>query len=405
MRFIFHPITRRWIDLAALTFVGVLVCLIVHGPLSPLPRKFISYQENWPLLIQFSIVALITGFLWLILIRLGGFHISHLRITKLLRYPPVWFAGIIGTFVYILITQDKIQPAGKIDLEEFVLLFVWKSPIIAGIIIATLLDALFHWRSKAEFNGKRFPMMHQSFRTIIDNPNQLFLWIEDESPIYYPYQDLFGLATIARRVSYILLNQHTGTVGVVGTYGSGKTSLLNLVEYYLKNRLELRMAGSKESGVQGRDYFKGEIVLCRIDGWGRVEGSVAEQILSIAVNRLQEKVDCLSVVTMPASYRKALQGVKTTWSTIASALLHTSCDPIEQLERLDNILRATGSRLVIFLEDLDRNTAETIICDELPSLLDRLRSLRNVSFVLAIGTGHQYSNILIRICEHVEAIA
>jgi hypothetical protein len=107
---------------------------------------------------------------------------------------------------------------------------------------------------------------------------------------------------------------------------------------------------------------------------------------------------------VPTNYRKALEGGKTTWATIISALFHTSCDPIEQLEKLDDILCAADLRLLIFLEDLDRNTDDKIIRDELPSLLDRLRSLRNVSFVLAIGTERQYSNILIRICDHVETI-
>ncbi len=405
MRSIFHPIARRWIDLTVLTFVAVLICLMIHRQLYILSSEFLAYQENLPLYIQFLTVTLITGVLWFFIINLGGFHIKHLYGPRLIRYPPVWFAGIIGAFLYLLITQHNTELAGKIGLKEFFLLIIWKSPILSGFIIATLLSTLFGHRSKRLSNKQRYSPHSQSFGSIVKDPQQLFLWIEDESPIWHPHQDLFGLARISRRISNILLAKYTRTVGVVGTYGSGKTSLLNIVEYYLNNRRELKPKEFLESGVGEGISFKGQIVLCRVDGWGRSKGSVAQQILSIAVNRLKNDVDCLSVATVPTNYRRALEGVKSAWAAIISSLFHTSCDPIEQLEKLDDILYAADLRLIIFLEDLDRNIDDEIIRDELPSLLDRLRSLRNVSFVLAIGTEHQYSNILIRICDHVEAIA
>jgi predicted AAA+ superfamily ATPase len=79
-------------------------------------------------------------------------------------------------------------------------------------------------------------------------------------------------------------------------------------------------------------------------------------------------------------------------------------DPLETLRRLNNILQAAHMRLIIFLEDLDRNASDEMIHDEMPALLDRLRHLENISFVLAIGTERQYSNVLVRICSHVESL-
>jgi energy-coupling factor transporter transmembrane protein EcfT len=347
------------------------------------------------------ILALIIGVLWFFIINLGGFHIKHLHLLRLVRYPPVWVAGIIGSILYLLITQHNIELLGKIGVKEFFLLI---SPILFGVIIATLLSALFGHKSR-RLSNQSDSLNYQSFGNIVKDPKQLLLWIEDESPIWNPHQDLFGLARIARRISNILLARYTKTVGVVGTYGSGKSSLLNIVEYYLNNRNELEPKGSAESDAGKGISFKGQTVICHIDGWGRSKGSVDQQILSIAVNRLKNEVDCLSVATVPTNYRKALEGVKSTWAAVISSLFHTSCDPIEQVEKLDEILCAADLRLIIFLEDVDRNIDDRIIRDELPSLLDRLRSLRNVSFVLAIGTERQYSNILIRICDHVETIA
>jgi hypothetical protein len=348
-------------------------------------------------------VTLIGSILWFFLINLGGFHVKHLRGPRLIRYPPIWVAGIIGTFIYLRIAQNNTELVGKISLEDFLLLISW-SPILLGFIIATVLSFLFGHRSRKLSNKTSFSPHDQAFGNIANDPHQLLLWIEDESPIYSPSQDLFGLARISRRISNILLGKDTRTVGIVGTHGSGKTSLLNIVEYYLNHRRELESKEPVGSDRGEGNSFRGEIVLCHVDGWGRSKGSVAQQILSIAVNRLKNDIDCLSVITVPTNYRRALEGVRSTWATIISALFHTSCDPIEQLEKIDDILWAADLRLIIFLEDLDRNVDDEIIRDELPSLLDRLRYLRNVSFVLAIGTEHQYSNILIRICDHIEAI-
>ena len=403
MRSTLHPIIKRWIDLIALTAIGVLICLFIYKELYIISVNFISWQDAWPLYIQFLMVTLIAGVLWFFLINLGGFNVKHLCGGRLIRYPPTWVAGVTGAFIYLLITQGNAESVGRIGLKDFLLLIFW-SPILLGSILATALSVLFGHPSKRFSYKTEYSPHDQSFRTIIDDPHQLFLWIEDESPICSPSQDLFGLSQISRRIANILLNKLTGTVGIVGPYGSGKTSLLNIVEYYLNNRAELEPKQSAGSDRRKGNSFRGSIVLCRVDGWGRSKGSVAQQILSIAVNRLKNDIDCLSVITVPANYRKALEGVKTTWATIISTLFHTSYDPIEQLEKIDDILWAADLRLIIFLEDLDRNVDDEIIRDELPSLLDRLRFLRNVSFVLAIGTEHQYSNILIRICDHIEAI-
>jgi hypothetical protein len=141
-----------------------------------------------------------------------------------------------------------------------------------------------------------------------------------------------------------------------------------------------------------------------VGGWGRSPGSVAHQILSLAVNKLQERIDCLSIITVPSNYRRALEGAKNAWASAIAVLLQTSRDPVRQLEKMDDILGAGGMRLIIFLEDLDRNISHVIIRDELPALLDRLRSLKHVSFILAIGTEKQSLDILTRICDHVETL-
>jgi hypothetical protein len=79
-------------------------------------------------------------------------------------------------------------------------------------------------------------------------------------------------------------------------------------------------------------------------------------------------------------------------------------DPIACLRKLDNILAATRSKLLMFIEDLDRNSSEAFLNDQLPALLDRIRQLKNVYFVFAIGSEKESAQILMRITQHLESL-
>lgn len=392
----------RWIDMLCLTVVAVIICILFHSILNVLSIKLSSILSSWPKIIQYLIVCFISGLLWFILIRLGGFRPYDLRSPSIYRFPPIWLFGILGTIAYTWIISFNKDNAFDYSLNDLKTDAIYFSSIPVGFICVSFLNRfLGTGKQKYLMSKDAVYSPQESFDSIINDPERFFAWIEKETPIKSPHQDLFGLSIIARRMSRILINENLKTIGVVGAYGCGKTSLLNIVEYYLQNRDAVIKSDNPDKNEQ---IFIGDILVCRVDGWGRSKGSVAQQILSIVVKRLCFNVDVLSVITVPSNYLKAIQGVKSIWMTIFTIIFSCDHDPIAQLQKLDSILQANKFRLIIFLEDLDRNTCDEIIRDELPALLDRLRYLTNVSFVLAIGKEHQYSDILIKICDHQESI-
>lgn len=400
------PSLKRWIDLSLMTFVAFLFWVLFYPLLESATHHFTLLLDPLPVWMRFPTISLLVGFVWCMLIRLGGFRFSDIFPSILLRYPPVWLFGIIGTIFYLWFISDYHNDSfNSVGLGN---LGIDIGSIVLGMVIAGL------WNFYRPTHGKTYPQRPKenmrrvnNFNSIIENPEKLFQWIEQELPIDNPSKDLFGFTPIAKKIVSILIQQTTRTIGVVGPYGSGKSSLLNLVEYYLSAYRDTCHSNPPhtKSNDSSERIFTGKMLVCRIDGWGRSKGSIAQQILTIAVRRLSLEIDCLSIITVPARYRESFTGFKSPWATIISALLGPDEDPIRILERIDMILRATNMRLIIFLEDVDRNVSDAMIRDEMPSLLDRLHYLNNISFILAIGTEQHYSSILIRICEHVESIS
>jgi ABC-type cobalamin/Fe3+-siderophores transport system ATPase subunit len=127
------------------------------------------------------------------------------------------------------------------------------------------------------------------------------------------------------------------TVGVIGQYGSGKSSLLKLVEYYLMINRHV-VSSTFQSVSRDSDVFYGDLFICWVDGWGRIKGSIAEQILTIAIDRLCREIDCLSVMTSPSDYIEALTKVKGPFGFISLLLMIRKNDPLKTLGRLAHII-------------------------------------------------------------------
>jgi hypothetical protein len=101
------------------------------------------------------------------------------------------------------------------------------------------------------------------------------------------------------------------------------------------------------------------------------------------IQECAQHVDCLGISNLPAQYGESI-GHVSTWSKALSGLLPLSYDPMVALERMDRVLLAIDRRIVIFFEDLDRNWQGNDFWVEIIALLDRLKKLDRVSFVLAI---------------------
>ncbi len=386
----------RWIDLMLVVMVAFSLCLLLRPLISIVSDHLASAITEFPLPIQLSIIGILSAAVWLPVIRLGGFRIKDIVNGSLLYYPPTWFGGLIGAIAYIIFVHGL-----GAENEPTSAAYTWAITMLAGILIfpvgvsfALICNGFAH--DKRHKRHKEIGTNPAESKNQMNDSQMLRAWIYSEAPIERPSDALFDYEIIAERISKLIASDAEKNIGLVGPYGSGKSSLLNLVEYNLNGGNGKRLPRSW--------FLRHSWHFCRLDAWGRDPEHFAEQLLRTMVESLGRSVDVLSIISMPKHYTEAMSASDSAWLSIPSALLNATTDPVTCLCKLDRILRATRSRMLIFVEDLDRNASDDFLNSQLPALLDRIRHLQNVHFVFAIGSEKESAQIMMRITQHLESL-
>ena len=208
-------------------------------------------------------------------------------------------------------------------------------------------------------------------------------WILDEKPIEAVKEDRFGYKSMVYRLASMVEQNTCQSFGLTGSHGSGKTSVLKMVEE------ELRKRGNKHWFV-----FVG--------GWGRTDENVSASVLEAIVDRLHEEgVEALSLLTWPADYMREILGDSSFLTRTIRCCVQDQQNSVTVLQRLDPVLDAIAKRVVVVVEDVDRNTSGDGM-DTLCHLLDDFRHTRNVSFFFLKSEETKTGIDFHRLCEHTE---
>lgn len=208
-------------------------------------------------------------------------------------------------------------------------------------------------------------------------------WILDEKPIEAVKEDRFGYKSMVYRLASMVEQNTCQSFGLTGPHGSGKTSVLKMVEE------ELRKRGNKHWFV-----FVG--------GWGRTDENVSASVLEAIVDRLHEEgVEALSLLTWPADYMREILGDSSFLKRTIRCCIQEQQNSVAVVQRLDPVLDAIAKRVVVVVEDVDRKTSGDDM-DTLCHLLDDFRQTRNVSFFFLKSEETKTGIDFHRLCEHTE---
>jgi hypothetical protein len=170
------------------------------------------------------------------------------------------------------------------------------------------------------------------------------------------------------------IDNHGPNVALIGSYGSGKTSLCNLIEDTYKK-------------LRG-DQKKIKIIFCRFEAWQYLTADAAVRgLLDCIISQIKKCVDSTELSTISERYLEAL-GACPHWSLkIISVLLKGKRSPEEIVQILQNVLLRINRKVVVFADDLDRlENRSTEAQDAIAAALNQLQNLTNVQYVLCVGS-------------------
>ncbi len=376
-----YYIIGRWLQIVIYTIVGVIISAILFQYGSFL---FDRYKQNLPdlnydVLIILYYCLLIFGIL--IINQVSKVKLSHFR--QILTYPPFIISILFALLITPLFTRFT-----SLGYDTF-------NPTYPEVIVVSLLyviifiiQQLTPWRIRDLNNIVSIPspsidinLQTSNLREISDN--QILKWIEIEEPINSLDQDLFQFIERANHVHETISKGIDKTVAILGKYGSGKSSLIELIERIsTKNKVP-------------------KLWFAKTNCWGFEDSSKAQEIiLKQAIESLSNHVDCLSINRIPRKYVTAISKINK-YADIFISVFDSPTDPSVELQRISPILIAVNARLIIVIEDTDRNGVR-FNAEDLEALLFRLKQIKGISYILTTNIS---SNVdFAKLCEQTESI-
>jgi hypothetical protein len=342
-----HPTAERWLDIFSLALVGAFIANAFQILFAQKLSALVFETRH----VSFCVIAnaiVLAPICYLVPIRLNHFRTAF-------RYPSLWTAGIIGTVGLELAVHDK----GLLKYPAFVVFSTFVSVLVAQMVLALK-------RYYSDFTFKYAGDVQ-----------------ERETPIKTPAEDEFSRVPIAKRLAEFL-RADKGTIGIIGPFGSGKTSLANMVQYELTRHKTL--------------WF------CPISVWGfETSTAAAQKILSDVVELVSAHADCSSIRDLPDAYSRAVYGTGVKWLSTLTSAMAPSTDPVKQLVRLTRVLIALNARVVLIVEDIDRNQSTRFDPKDIEALLHRIKNeTHRISFILTGGIKTDIS--FSKLCDHIESL-
>jgi hypothetical protein len=342
------------IDSFLVIFLAVIVLLFIWNIAQTYFEKFIVWSAQVKFTVLVLIVVAISGGLGWLFTKQTVASFRSLKLWR--RHWGLAIRGFLGSIMILALAQwvDLL----KIETNWFVMLGLVIS-IESLILLMGVSTAKLHLRLRESSNRRaRNQQTH-------------------DEPIYTLEENLFPEYEItARRILSQLkmgIDEKGPNIALIGPYGSGKTSLCNLVK-----DIHLRECDQKSDSI---------LLFCRFEAWQFLTTDAAIRgLLDEIVSTVQEQIDCLELNRMPDEYLEALGTSSSLWLRVLAIIFRKSRIPQEVIRALQDILLRTKKRVVIFVDDFDRlESSSKKTQDAIAAALNQLQNLTNVQYILCVG--------------------
>lgn len=396
-------ILRRWASLLFVFVLAVASGCVLCPFLERVQLAVATFLAPWGWAGGIFVGVIVATIAWMILRRFGVSLAMPIPNRLWITNPAAWPLGVVA-FLLCLWLWNGVGGFQESDIGTLssqaigAILVLGIGRVVAWVVISAEEDVPEGFTRISGAEGDSAGLEDLAIR-----PERMIEWLQREEPIEDPQQDCFDMTPYARRIADLLRDKPLKTVALIGPYGCGKSSIVKMVQCYLAKDAGGQREASPTDSQDAVPFAGSDIIVAEVSGWGFREGTVVEHILDEIVEAMSRRIDCLEISTIPASYQRMLTG-SGAWLHALCALVSSPAGCRDILQRIDGVLLRANMRVVAFLEDVDRNIREETFLNEVASLLENLKGLKNVSFVLAIGERYQGQDIAAKLGEQVEIV-
>jgi hypothetical protein len=291
-------------------------------------------------------------------------RLSHLRYFR--TNPPAWSAWAVGVVALAIIDIEVGLSKGIYSASWTEWLGYGGLPVVFALAIRFALEA-----------PTRKPV--EAVPEAGGDWSDLEQWLQADAPAS---RDLLGRGGVASRIAKCL-QRGVRSVGIVGPFGAGKSSIVQWV---------------RQSLGENTDTFLVSEHTC----WGfETSAASIHSMLEDALRCIDSRISVLQSNSLPESYLRTI-GSREDWVDQASRFVFPRRDSMEQFSILSDALEGVGIRLVLVVEDLDRNENTRFDRQEVIALLHQLKQHPGISFVITGGVGAERPIDYAKLCDHIE---
>lgn len=400
-------VVLRWADMLTLGLVSSILGLALVCAIGQAPESLYHSRISDSLLTSSALS--ITSFCCCLLVahRLRAFGFGIHSWTTSLRYPPCWWMSVPGTALVVMMLASMGERAAtgtgvtlaSSDLQWEIPWDVmprwtpaWSgSPIsevdcasAALFVLATLSTQILRIGNGLTNSGRATTTTSGSVETgAIDS---LEYWLQSEVPVRSIEDDALGRVSISDRIAQRLLDGRPHGVELLGDFGTGKSSIIEMVWSAISAEGKVQ-AGTRTRGVAS------SFVRVDVAGWGLDGLHANRRILDAMLEATSKYVDCAAISGLSEDYATAMGSSAPQASRWLLPVLRSRLHYEAQISRLDTALHTADIRLLVVIEDLDRQRrrgagrSSDILRDlnAVEGLLDKIRATRRISFIVADG--------------------
>ncbi len=277
---------------------------------------------------------------------------------------------IVGDVVYL--RADHYSEVDARIASYTVLTFV--TAAIVGFFLAIWLAGVQRSRRFAERDASGEPQADD-------------IWLTGDDPItrrsesHFPEHD-----STADRILNKLLSERdpeswlVPSVALIGPYGSGKTSICNMVE-------DLYWQRAEKEGLP-------RVIFSRFEAWQFISPEAATAgLVRTVTERILEAVDEYTLWRIPDRYAEAMKECGGHWGKLLTPFLGGSDDPEHILSRIGDTLSRLDQRVVVFVDDFDRTEGDSPTTQQaVAKALNQFQTVPNLQYVIAVGPTGGYES-------------